>query len=92
MLESGVDIVQGSRYMIKIIEVPGKNWIFFNWFPKVIAEHLFHEGKFAVGEKFLQETGIEEPADSRKLFESVHTVLKEVWEPLAHMKSILRTC
>lgn len=37
-----------------------------------------------MGEKFLKETGIDEPADTRKLFESVHRVLKEVWGSQFH--------
>lgn len=45
---------------------------------QVVAEHLFHEGKFAVGEQFIQEAGIAEGEALRKPFEAMHQVLQEV--------------
>jgi len=37
---------------------------------QVVAEHLFHEGKFAVGERFIQEAGIPEGEALKKPFEA----------------------
>ncbi|GMH44246.1 hypothetical protein BSKO_12180 [Bryopsis sp. KO-2023] len=45
---------------------------------QVIAEHLLKEGRFEVGEKFVKETGIEEPVEVKELFKSVHKVLSEI--------------
>lgn len=49
---------------------------------QVVAEHLFHEGKFAVGDAFIQEAGIAKGASLKKPFEAMHQVLKEVCSPL----------
>ena len=45
---------------------------------QVVAEHLFHEGKFAVGEAFIKEAGIVQSESLKKPFEAMHQVLKEV--------------
>lgn len=45
---------------------------------QVVAEHLFHEGNFAVGEAFVQEAGIAKGDSIKKPFEAMHQVLKEV--------------
>lgn len=45
---------------------------------QVVAEHLFHEGKFIVGEKFIQESGIPQGEALRKPFEAMHQVLQQV--------------
>ena len=45
---------------------------------QVVAEHLFHEGKFAVGEKLIQEAGIAQGEALQKPFEAMHQVLQEV--------------
>ena len=43
-----------------------------------MAEHLFHEGRFAVGEKFIQEAGMANGESLKRPFEAMHQVLKEV--------------
>lgn len=45
---------------------------------QVVAEHLFHEGKFAVGEAFIKEAGIVQSESLKKPFEAMHQVLKEI--------------
>ena len=59
---------------------------------QVVAEHLFHEGKFAVGEKFIQEAGIENGESLRKPFEAMHEVLKQVTTPLPSMPYSSTAC
>ena len=53
---------------------------------QVVAEHLFHEGKFAVGETFIQEAGIAEGESLKMPFEAMHQVLQEV-PHLSHPKN-----
>ena len=45
---------------------------------QVVAEHLFHEGQFAVGEAFIQEAGIAKSESLKKPFEAMYQVLQEV--------------
>lgn len=49
-----------------------------HWPMQVVAEHLFHEGKFSVGEEFIQEAGIPQGEALRKPYEAMHNVLQEV--------------
>ena len=50
---------------------------------QVVAEHLFHEGKFEVGEAFIQEAGIAKSESLKKPFEAMYQVLQEVKHNLA---------
>ena len=45
---------------------------------QVIAEHLFHEGKFTVGEHFIAEAGVANGEALRQPYEAMHKVLTEV--------------
>ncbi|EFN56715.1 hypothetical protein CHLNCDRAFT_144112 [Chlorella variabilis] len=45
---------------------------------KVIAEHLFHEGLFEIGQVFVEEAGVEEGEALKRPYASMHTVLQEV--------------
>lgn len=45
---------------------------------QVIAEHLFHEGKFSVGEQFIAEAGVANGKTLRQPYEAMHNVLTEV--------------
>ena len=46
--------------------------------PQVIAEHLFHEGLFEIGQVFVEEAGVEEGEALKRPYASMHTVLQEV--------------
>lgn len=45
---------------------------------QVIAEHLFHEGKFSVGEQFIAEAGVANGKALRQPYEAMHNVLTQV--------------
>ena len=45
---------------------------------QVIAEHLFQEGKFTVGERFVEEAGVMNGEQLRQPFEEMHEVLERV--------------
>lgn len=45
---------------------------------QVIAEHLFHEGLFEIGQVFVEEAGVEEGEALKRPYASMHTVLQEV--------------
>lgn len=44
----------------------------------VIAEHLYHEGAFTVGDAFVQEAQVPEAAQLRTQYESMHAVLEQI--------------
>ncbi|KAL4442413.1 hypothetical protein ABPG77_004997 [Micractinium sp. CCAP 211/92] len=45
---------------------------------QVIAEHLFHEGLFEIGQLFVEEAGVEDGEALRRPYASMHTVLSEI--------------
>ena len=45
---------------------------------QVIAEHLFQEGKFTVGERFVEEAGVMNGEQLRQPFTEMHEVLERV--------------
>lgn len=45
---------------------------------QVIAEHLFHEGLFEIGQLFVQEAGVAGGEELKQPYASMHTVLQEV--------------
>ena len=57
-----------------------------------MAEHLFHEGRFAVGEKFIQEAGMANGESLKRPFEAMHQVLKEVNDSLGLCSISLSSC
>lgn len=53
----------------------------FTHFPcaiQVIAEHLFHEGLFDIGRRFVEEAGVAGGEALQRPYASMHTVLQEV--------------
>ncbi len=46
---------------------------------KVIAEHLFREGRFDVGEIFAREAGLEGVEKLRQPYVAMHTILQQVF-------------
>ena len=45
---------------------------------QVIAQHLFQEGKFTVGERFVEEAGVMNGEQLRQPFTEMHEVLERV--------------
>ncbi len=45
---------------------------------QVIAEHLYQQGNFTVGDTFVQEAGISNAAGLKKPYTAMHAVLEQV--------------
>ena len=45
---------------------------------QVIAEHLYQQGNFTVGDTFVEEAGISNSAAIKKPYTAMHAVLKQV--------------
>lgn len=43
---------------------------------QVVAEHLYHEGHFAIGDEFVAEAGVPNGTDLKQPYASMHTVLQ----------------
>ena len=48
---------------------------------QVIAEHLFHEGQFEIGDAFVGEAGLGDGEALKRPYASMHTVLQQVGGP-----------
>lgn len=56
---------------------------------QVIAEHLYQQGNFTVGDTFVQEAGISNAAALKKPYTAMHAVLEQVCElHLQHLNGL----
>ena len=56
---------------------------------QVIAEHLYQQGNFTVGDTFVQEAGISNAAALKKPYTAMHAVLEQVCDfHLHHLNDI----
>lgn len=51
---------------------------------QVIAEHLYQQGHFGVGDTFVAEAGIPDGVRLKQPYLAMHSVLKEVLHPARH--------
>ena len=80
-LDEGILDQVGDLVLLRLLEIYLQLQRLTGDLLQVIAEHLYQQGNFTVGDTFVKEAGISNAAALKKPYTAMHAVLEQVSSP-----------